>query len=265
MKNYYKINEISKLYNIGVDSLRYYEEIGILHPMRGKNRYRQYTTSDIYRLNMIRDLRNLGFSMKHIAAYLENRTIENSLAFMEEEERIVDQRIQELKKLKKDLQRRKASLLKSTKVVFDKMELLHLNQRKCVSLATDDIHDDIEYQLIKLSKEYEDNIYTIGNFHTGCFLNIEDKNHIHPSSVFIMEDTLTDYEFTLPEGLYLNLYYQGPRDPDYQHLKMMIEYCQQHHYTIVSEAMEFFVIDVHETRQKEEYITQLQLQVCQTK
>ena len=90
--------------------------------------------------------------MKHIAAYLENRTIENSLAFMEEEERIVDQRIQELKKLKKDLQRRKASLLKSTKVVFDKMELLHLNQRKCVSLATDDIHDDIEYQLIKLSK-----------------------------------------------------------------------------------------------------------------
>ena len=96
--------------------------------------------------------------------------------------------------------------------------LLHLNQRKCVSLATDDIHDDIEYQLIKLSKEYEDNIYTIGNFHTGCFLNIEDKNHIHPSSVFIMEDTLTDYEFTLPEGLYLNLYYQGPRDPDYQHL-----------------------------------------------
>ena len=29
--------------------------------------------------------------------------------------------------------------------------------------------------------------------------------------------------------------------------------------------MEFFVIDVHETRQKEEYITQLQLQVCQTK
>ena len=62
-----------------------------------------------------------------------------------------------------------------------------------------------------------------------------------------------------------NLYYQGPRDPDYQHLKIMIEYCQQHHYTIVSEAMEFFVIDVHETRQKEEYITQLQLQVCQTK
>ena len=29
MKTYYKINEISKLYNIGHDSLRYYEELGI--------------------------------------------------------------------------------------------------------------------------------------------------------------------------------------------------------------------------------------------
>ena len=41
MKTYYKINEISKLYNIGQDSLRYYEELGILHPMRDKNNYRQ--------------------------------------------------------------------------------------------------------------------------------------------------------------------------------------------------------------------------------
>ena len=100
MKTYYKINEISKLYNIGQDSLRYYEELGILHPMRDKNNYRQYTTSDIHRLNVIRDLRNLGFSMKSIQDYLENRTIANSLSFMEEEERIINQKIQELYQLK---------------------------------------------------------------------------------------------------------------------------------------------------------------------
>lgn len=263
MKNYYKIKEISKLYNIGVDSLRYYEEIGILHPMRDKNRYRQYTTSDIYRLNMIRDLRNLGFSMKHIAAYLDTRTIENSLAFMEEEERIVDKRIQELQILKKDLQKRRASLLESTKVVFNQMEILHLPQRKCVSLATDEVHDDIEYQLIKLSKEHEQNIYTIGNFHTGCFLDIKDVNKIHPASVFIMEDALNTYDFTLPAGTYLNLYYQGERDHHYQHVKEMLAYCKEQGYTVMSEAMEFFIIDVHETRKKEEYITQLQLHIKQ--
>ena len=74
MKNYYKINEISKLYNIGVDSIRYYEELGILHPKRASNGYRQYTTNDIHRLNVIRDLRSLGFSMQSIKAYLENQS-----------------------------------------------------------------------------------------------------------------------------------------------------------------------------------------------
>ena len=29
MKDYYKIGEISRLYGIGTDSLRYYEELGI--------------------------------------------------------------------------------------------------------------------------------------------------------------------------------------------------------------------------------------------
>ena len=32
MKDYYKINEIARLYGIGVDSLRYYEKLGILKP-----------------------------------------------------------------------------------------------------------------------------------------------------------------------------------------------------------------------------------------
>ena len=36
MKEFFKIGEISKLYHIGTDSLRYYEELGILTPKRGQ-------------------------------------------------------------------------------------------------------------------------------------------------------------------------------------------------------------------------------------
>ena len=55
MKDYYTISEISKLYGIGTDSLRYYEEAGALEPKRGKNNYRLYRLKDVYRLNIIRD------------------------------------------------------------------------------------------------------------------------------------------------------------------------------------------------------------------
>ena len=47
-KEYYKIGEISTLYGIGADSLRYYEEIGILKPRRDSNGYRMYSICLLY-------------------------------------------------------------------------------------------------------------------------------------------------------------------------------------------------------------------------
>ena len=73
MGKYFKIGEISRMYHIGTDSLRYYEKLGILKPKRGENQYRLYRTEDIWRLNVIRELRELGFS-------LEKRLSRNELA-----------------------------------------------------------------------------------------------------------------------------------------------------------------------------------------
>ena len=78
MKQYYKIGEISKLYQIGPDSLRYYEELGILTPKRAENGYRMYGLHDLWRLNVIRDLRRLDFSMEQIGEYLKNRSVDTT-------------------------------------------------------------------------------------------------------------------------------------------------------------------------------------------
>ena len=56
MKRYYKIGEIAALYSVSPDSLRYYEEIGLLTPRRDANGYRMYSIEDIWRLNVIRDM-----------------------------------------------------------------------------------------------------------------------------------------------------------------------------------------------------------------
>ena len=61
MKRYYKIGEIAALYSVSSDSLRYYEEIGLLTPRRDVNGYRMYSIEDIWRLNVIRDMLKLDF------------------------------------------------------------------------------------------------------------------------------------------------------------------------------------------------------------
>ena len=64
MKNLYQIQEICRLYHIGADSLRYYEKIGLIQPQRSEGNYRLYSLSDIWRLNVIRDMLKLGFSAR---------------------------------------------------------------------------------------------------------------------------------------------------------------------------------------------------------
>ena len=96
MKAYYKIGEISKIYGIGKDSLMYYEDLGILNPVRGENGYRFYSISDIWRLNLIKELRSLDFSMKKIKDYLDDRDLVSTQAILNEEATLIDQKIAEL-------------------------------------------------------------------------------------------------------------------------------------------------------------------------
>ena len=104
MKEYYTISEISRLYGIGIDSLRYYEKIGALSPRRGENNYRLYSLKDIYRLNVIRDLLMLGFSMKQIGGYLDCQNMESTLSILEQEKEKVRQQRERLKRIEQAIE-----------------------------------------------------------------------------------------------------------------------------------------------------------------
>ena len=106
MKEYYKIGEISKIYGIGRDSLMYYEELGILKPFRDKNGYRMYKLSDIWRLNLIKELRSLNFPMKKIKEYLDDRNIESTKEILNKEIILIDEKIEELLSYKQNIMKR---------------------------------------------------------------------------------------------------------------------------------------------------------------
>jgi Cu(I)-responsive transcriptional regulator len=58
-------------------TIRYYEEIGLIHPDRSQNGYRTYSDADIHRLAFLRRARGLGFSIedcRHLMALYEDRS-----------------------------------------------------------------------------------------------------------------------------------------------------------------------------------------------
>lgn len=63
------INSISKRCNVSIDTLRYYDKIGLLRPSR-RNKIRDYSEEDVEKLNTIIAMKNMLFSLEEIKKLL---------------------------------------------------------------------------------------------------------------------------------------------------------------------------------------------------
>jgi len=62
-----RIGELSRRTGCSIETIRYYERIGLLPaPVRSDGRYRLYDTADLRRLSFIRRARELGFTLDEV-------------------------------------------------------------------------------------------------------------------------------------------------------------------------------------------------------
>ena len=104
-----KIGELAKNAECKVETIRYYEKIGLLpNPERTEGGYREYIDSHLRRLVFIRRSRELGFTIEEIRALLElvdggSYTCVDIQALTMEHLENIRQKIADLKKLEKSL------------------------------------------------------------------------------------------------------------------------------------------------------------------
>lgn len=89
-------NEIIKCTGLSRKALDYYEEKGLISPMREENGYRIYEAEDLERLKKISLLRSLDFSISEIYAYINKDEIDGSLLRKREEELEISKKKNEL-------------------------------------------------------------------------------------------------------------------------------------------------------------------------
>jgi Predicted transcriptional regulators len=67
----YLRNQVAKIANINIETLRYYEQIGLIpSPMRDKNEYRLYDDNTIEKLKIIKYAKSCGFCLEEIQKIL---------------------------------------------------------------------------------------------------------------------------------------------------------------------------------------------------
>ena len=66
-----KIGEVAKRTGCNIETIRYYERIGVIDPPPRRGAYRDYGPCDTERLRFIRRARELGFSLEEVRALLD--------------------------------------------------------------------------------------------------------------------------------------------------------------------------------------------------
>jgi DNA-binding transcriptional MerR regulator len=109
---YYRIGELANLVGMSPRTIRYYEEIGLLDSVkRIEGGKRVYTDRDIQRLKFIKRLKHLGLTLSEMHElediYQIHRTdrkvLSRLLELLENHVGKINERIQNLKRLKEDI------------------------------------------------------------------------------------------------------------------------------------------------------------------
>jgi MerR family copper efflux transcriptional regulator len=64
------ISEVGEKAGLPAKTIRYYEDIGLIRPLRGDNGYRRFRESDLHKLAFVGRARSLGFSIEECRALL---------------------------------------------------------------------------------------------------------------------------------------------------------------------------------------------------
>src|SRR5512139_311684 len=129
-----KIAEVSEKYGLSVDTLRYYERVGLIPPVRrNEGGIRDYDELDLRRVDFIKCMRGAGLPVEVLIEYMGlvqqgDKTIEARKEILVEQRDLVAARLEEMQKtldrLNYKIEVYEKALLKKEKEIVEVNELM---------------------------------------------------------------------------------------------------------------------------------------------
>jgi DNA-binding transcriptional MerR regulator len=109
------IQEVAQATGLSAHTLRYYERIGLIHPIdREQNTHRRYTTDDVGWIDFLTKLRATGMSIKDMQKYAD---------LQRQGDETLPQRVEMLKSLRDKVEAHMDELNEHLKLIYYKIDV----------------------------------------------------------------------------------------------------------------------------------------------
>lgn len=147
--------EFAKICGVHKKTLFYYDEIGLLKPARrAANGYRYYTAQQLVRMDIIKQLQMLGFTLYEIRSYLEAEERHQRQDFLQKQEMAILQQEQALCRAKESLWWNAAQLTEfdtygiGTLFIEETKEYYYAIQKKTPPIVLGSLHYGTQFGLL---------------------------------------------------------------------------------------------------------------------
>jgi DNA-binding transcriptional MerR regulator len=274
----YTIGHVSRVCGISIQTLRYYDKLGLICPSRTDpfTQYRYYSNMDILLVKIVQDLKGFRFSLEEIRNILKLKGIEGLTEALEGKKKETLAEIERLQ-VTADSMEKRLEQLKGLRGLNKKLNygglLIELKQmaNRTVAFERRRAECGMEASIVRFTQLF-DKLDANGLIAQGPIMSIYHENLLtfdrRDSDIEVCIPLLPgvpDHPFvrTLPGGVYITATYSGPPNEDscknvYRHL---LEWMDRHGYAECGSTIEQYVVDLSQMRDPNEFIVELQIPV----
>jgi effector-binding domain-containing protein len=270
----FKIGDFSRLSFVTVKALRYYDEIGLLKPVKVDRftGYRYYSADQLPRLNYIVALKDLGLSLDEIALLVKDSLTPAQMRDIfilkkaELQQRVTDEqrRLEKVEKLLNTIEQEGA--MPKYQVVLKKVEPMKIASVR----DTVPTYHDITMLVEKLMPVFMNHSTSIA----GPFIAIYHDMEYKEKDIDIESAVPINGDLELPEPINVrNLpgedtvattIHRGPYETIGEAYQALMAWCEANGYELAGPDREVYLTSPNDTKNPDEYVTELQQPVRKT-
>ncbi|NLC26991.1 MAG: MerR family transcriptional regulator [Fastidiosipila sp.] len=259
----WQIGEMAKYFGISVQTLRYYDEIGLFTPKYRDpdSGYRYYSYNQVYRLANIVFLRKQAYSLEEIKDYLQKASMEGRLKNLRKQTSQLDREAIRLQSSSTAL-KNKINFIESSdyKEKLDLIELVSLPARDYVEIGNEQrlFPSELFYFFPTIVH------YTPTSIDFGAYIMDKPSFLTFISFSPAVEEIMLQVK-KIPAGRAYRSFYQGPYENINDKIMKMRDLAARDGNKTSPESIHYNIIDQFVARSASEYITEIHLPLVEDK
>lgn len=266
----FRIGDVARLFGVSVQTLRHYDDIGLLKPEATDpdTGYRYYSIAQFESLNTIRYLRACGMPLGSIKGFFDRKSPESMVCAISEQIGVLDSQIESLSSMREKLRLRKSRIEEALGAVAGEVEMRWLGPRRFAMLKTSIApkgHLDLELSLREIHGRGCGPLAFLGKVGVGISLDhLREHEFECYDFVFIELDDVEDYPgetVDLSAGDYLVIRFEGGHQTAPAHYELLLDEAARRGLAPCGSSKEMVLIDEGISSEPSRSITEIQIPV----